>query len=268
MCLLLSAFKPRLLLVRIAMVLCFLMIILCVALIVYDILVEIDPTRCFFLDCSAATINASNSTTNIIISGWPVTISWPAAFQTSMDAKRIFQGIQIALGVLYILFAALYILTCFIYRKVNLYRKPIYSADSRRTGNHDAIATPSKHSNHVVSQSNSNGHITTYMVMGERATSTKYHHSASVTSAPAQTVLQNVVPRKTTKPKSAVRPRTSSVNVSRICTRCLQEPRMVLTTGYERANYFSHLCASCNNEMVTYRRKGTGRISTSQQWKP
>ena len=265
----LSAFKSRLFLVRIAVVICCLMIVLCMALIAYDILVVIDPTRCFFLDCSAAIINISNATlSNITVTGWPIYITWPAYFQTAMNAKRIFQGIQISLGALYILLASLYILTYVLYRTANLYHKTIYSAERPRTTTYNRLATPAKHSNHVAPQHNSHGQVTTYMIAGEITPSGKQHSSRGVLSAVVPRNLSTPKPKSRPKSKSVPRPRASSVNYDRICTRCMREPRMVLTTSFERENYFSHLCASCNNEMVTYRRKGTGvKSSSSGKWK-
>ena len=90
-------------------------------LIAYDILVLVDPTRCFFLNCNAATVNASNSTTIVIVSGWPISIVWPNSFLTTMIAKRIFQSIQILCTVLFMLFCILYIATYFIYQRMSLY---------------------------------------------------------------------------------------------------------------------------------------------------
>lgn len=243
------------------------MIILCMALIAYDILVVIDPTRCFFLDCSAAIVNISNATlSNITVTGWPIYVSWPSYFQTAMNAKRVFQGIQISLGALYILLAALYILTYVIYRTANLYHKTVYKPETPRAATYNRLATPRKHSNNVFPQQNSHGQVTMYMITGEITSSAKQHSTPVVFSAKIPRTVNT--PRPKSKPKSAPRPRASSVNYDRICTRCMREPRMVLITNFERENYFSHLCASCNNEMTTYRRKGTGVASSSnQKWK-
>lgn len=245
------------------------MIFLCMALIAYDILVVIDPTRCFFLDCSAAIVNISNATlSNITVTGWPIYVSWPAYFQTAMNAKRIFQGIQISLGALYILLAALYILTYVLYRTANLYHKTIYSAETPRPTTYNRLATPRKQSNHVSPHHNSQGQVTTYMITRETTASGKRHLSSGVLSAMAPRNLSTPKPKARPKSQSVPRPRASSVNYDRICTRCMREPRIVLTTNFERENYFSHLCATCNNEMITYRRKGTGRnSSTSRKWK-
>lgn len=229
-------------------------------LIAYDILVEIDPTRCFFLNCNDATVN---STTNTTVTGWPINISWPAYFQTAMNAKRIFQGIQIASAGLFMLFASLYILTYFIYRKIHLQDNTIYSAQSRA---HDTIVTPTKRSNNVLQSHppyDSHRQVTTYMIAGQTTPLTKHRPSPAVPVG-----QQTIVTRKPQK-KPAVRPRANSVNYDRICTRCMREPRMILATNFERQNYFSHLCASCNNDLITYRRKGVGIYpSSNRKWKP
>ena len=49
-----------------------------------------------------------------------------------MNAKRIFQSIQLLCAGLFILFAALYLLTYYIYRHIKLGRETIYNADVRR----------------------------------------------------------------------------------------------------------------------------------------
>ena len=261
------AFKPRLLFLRIAMIICFLMMILCAVLIAYDILVLVDPTRCFFLNCNGAVVNASNSTTNITVTGWPLSITWPSYFQTNMNAKRIFQSIQILCACLFILFSALYILTYFIYRKINLHQTSIYNADHRTIVSHETVRSPTKHSNHIVESYpdyNKHGHmVTMYMIDGPVISGTKYHSSSA-----SHATAQEVVPKKI-RGTTARRPQTTVVNYDRICTRCMQEPRMILTTNNERQNYFSHLCASCNNEILNYQRKPTATSASSNQtWKP
>ena len=236
------------------------MIILCIALIQYDILVLIDPTRCFFLDCNSAVVNASNSTTNVTVTGWPLYITWPAYFQTNMNAKRIFQAIQILCAGLFILFAALYLLTYYIYRHIRLQQQTSYNADRRALSTYDTHRTsPVKQTNHVspsYPQFNPNHKITTYTVEGTPYTSAPY----------LPTTITTVRRRKS---KTFVRPRASSVDNDRVCTRCNREPRMILASSYERQNYFPHLCINCNNDFAHLRQKpAIGHAGGSRAWKP
>jgi len=237
--------------------------ILCLVLIAYDIVVLVDPTRCLFLNCNYATVNVSNSTFSYTVTGWPIYISWPSYFQTNMNAKRIFQSIQILLAVLFILFCSLYILTYFIYRRINLDQKSPYSTfgtpitPTRREFSKER----SSHSIQLSQQPYSLTHpVTTYIIEG--------HLSASTKDSSAGLIIKETSPRKIKK-KSVVRPRASSVNYDRVCTRCMKEPRMVLTSNYERQNYFSHLCVNCNNELLSYRRKPAYTSTlNSRLWKP
>jgi hypothetical protein len=254
------------------------MIILCFVLIVYDILVLIDPTQCFFLSCNNAVVNASNSTTNITVTGWPLTIAWPSYFQANMNAKRIFQSIQILCAALFILFLALYILTYFIYRRINLDRPTVYNPEQTKQSNNIIVQSqPSrtpKQSKHIVVQSqpsrtpkqsdhivepslsySPNYQVTYYTIVGRRS---------SFEEIPISPVIITERPREST-PKPI---RASSVSYQRICTRCLKEPRMILLTVSERQSYFSHLCLSCNKEMLHYRHKGPfTRSAGSSVWK-
>ncbi len=211
-------------------------------LIAYDILVLIDPTQCFFLNCNNAIVNASNSTTNITVTGWPLNITWPSYFQANMNAKRIFQSIQLLCASLFILFTALYILTYYIYRRINLDHQTIYNSNQSI-----------KHSNNIgqyYPPYTPNYQIITYTIVG-RTSSFEEHPSLSATEKPRE--------------NTAMRIRASSVSYHRICTRCLKEPRMVLLTISERQNYFSHLCLNCNKEVLNDRHKGP---FTRSIWKP
>jgi len=346
------------------------MIILCFVLIAYDILVLVDPTRCFFFDCSTATVNASNSTTIVIVSGWPLSISWPNYFLINMNAKRIFQGVQLFCASLFILFCLLYILTYIIYRKIRLHQETIYNADRHTLIKREATIPPNKHSDTIVESNPLNNIITTYIIEGNSTAFTKKNssladqntfvtregtrlsrkrsnttiqshpqnnlnhlvttyfiegHSTSFTknnpsladqrtlvtrdgirtstkrsntripshpennlnhlvttytieggsnsftkynSSLAPAVVYTMSPRKIEK-KPVVRSRTSSVNYERICTRCLEEPRMILTSHYEQQNCFSHLCINCNNEILNSHRKPSSvHSATSRTWKP
>ncbi|CAF3568877.1 unnamed protein product [Rotaria sp. Silwood2] len=246
------ACKPRLILLRIAIILCYIMIILCILLIVYDILVLIDPTRCFFLNCgNAQVIYQVNSTYNATITGWPLYISWPSYFQTNMTAKRIFQSIQMLCAALFILFCSLYILTYIIYRRINIDQGTIYKSDQHTFVRHEAVTSPIKRSNSIVqsfSQYNLNRLVTVYTIEGHPSTSANY------SSSPAPPIVNTITPQKAQR-KTVVRPRTSSENYDRICTRCLKEPRVILTTNYQRQDFFSHLCINCNNELLSHHKK-------------
>jgi len=245
------------------------MIILCILLIAYDILVLIDPTRCFFLNCNDASVNISNSTTDIIVTGWPLYITWPNYFQTNMNAKRIFQSIQLLCAGLFILFASLYLLTYYIYRYIRLNQQTIYNSDRRTYTTHETNRiSPITYSNNV-SQSypqynNNNNHkVTTYKIEGQPYKSAQYYYS----SPPL--VTTTITPRKTKSTTTFIRPRANSLNYDRLCTRCYREPRMILTTSYERQNFFSHLCIDCNNDLASNRRKPpVNQIKDNRIWRP
>ena len=247
--------KTNLILFRIAIILCCIMIVLCVVLIVYDILVLIDPTRCFILSCASAEVTYQvNSTHTATVTGWPLHISWPDDFQNKMNNKRIFQSIQIFCAVLFILFCSLYILTYLIYRRANFDEQFLVNTDQRDFLRQDATANAKQSSNNLVRSYpyfDLNALVATYHIESRPQT--------SIRAPPVETIN---TPRKL-REKTATRSRTASMNYARICTRCLKEPRMVLTTNYERENFFSHLCSNCNNELLTYRRKGPTYSSTN-----
>lgn len=225
------------------------MIILCMLLIAYDILVLIDPTRCFFLNCGDAVVSASN----ITVTGWPISITWPSYFQTNMNAKRIFQSIQLLCAGLFILCASLYLLTYYIYRNIRLHSQTIYAAD-RRTfttyeTNQTTSAKPLSYENKRITpvtqtsflsqsfpQYISNHKVKTYTIEGQPNTSKQY-------------------PLSSNKTTTFVRLRSSSVDNDRLCRRCNREPRMMLVSNYERENFFPYLCINCNNELAHVRRK-------------
>ncbi|CAF2909954.1 unnamed protein product [Rotaria sp. Silwood2] len=223
-------------------------------LVAYDILVLVDPTRCFFLNCNDASVDISNSTQNIIITGWPLYITWPSYFQTNMNAKRIFQSIQILCAGLFILFASLYILTFIIYRHIRLYQQTVSAADRRIFSvNEINRVSPTKYSNnesHSYPQYNHHRKTTTYMIESQPYTSAQYHYSSPVVP-PVTTII---TPR-ITNTKTFTGPRASSANYDRLCTRCNKEPRMILVTYYERKNLFPYLCISCNNKLLNHRQK-------------
>jgi hypothetical protein len=236
-------------------------------LIAYDILVLIDPTRCFFLNCNDAVVNASNSTTNITVSGWPLSITWPAYFQTNMNAIRIFQSIQLLCAGLFILFAALYILTYYIYRHIKLGHQTIYNADVRRlTKDEINRASPTK-DYRIESQPslryNPYHKVTTYMIEARPYTVT--HSYSAPPPSPVRTVM---VPNKT-KAKRVGRRRIGLVDNEPLCTRCHERNRMMLTTNYERQNYFANLCLNCNQDVSNDHRKVKfGFTKDNRVWRP
>jgi hypothetical protein len=241
------------------------MIILCLAVIAYDIIVLIDPTRCFFLNCDDATVDISNSTTYITTSGWPLNITWPDYFQTNMNAKRIFQSIQILCASLFILFASLYLLTYYIYRHMRLDQQTIYDVDRRTFTKYETNrATPIRRSNNVspiYPSFNPHHKITTYTIEGRPYSSTETNYSP-------QPVTKALIPRKT-KSNTFIRPRANSVNYDQLCTRCNREPRMILVSNYERQNFFPHLCINCNNDLVNDRQKPSlNQSSMNRVWRP
>jgi hypothetical protein len=239
-------------------------------LIAYDIIVIIDPTRCFFLNCNDAYVNASNSTTNITISGWPLYITWPNYFQTNMNAKRIFQSIQLLCAGLFILFAALYLLTYYIYRHIKLHQQTVYNADrgtfTREERNRASSAKYLNNASESPLAYNPQHKITTYTIEAQPYSPTEFYYSPP----PPQPVTTVIVPKKTkTKTKISPRPRANSVNYERLCTRCNREPRMILVSYYERKNFFPNLCFNCNHETVNNRRKLIiDQYKSNRTWRP
>jgi hypothetical protein len=241
--------------------LCVVMIFLCLVVITYDIFVLVDPTRCFFLSCSYATIDTSSGT----VTGWPLAITWPTAFQTKMNTKRLFQSLQLLCAILYIFFAALYIVTFAIYRHIRSLQQAPYhvsrsvypSYDTGRVSEkrvtrgpspvRPATRTLSRNSNYVSSpytHLSPNHKVTVYTIEGKPDTfARRYVPGNSSPSARA-----TMTPRRS-KAKTFVRPRANSADELRLCSRCNREPKMVLETHYERQNYFSHLCLNCNKEL-------------------
>ena len=258
-------------LLRVAVIFCGIMIFLLLVLVAYDILVLVDPTRCFFFDCNTALVYQSNSTSNTSIAGWPIYITWPSYFQTNMNAKRIFQGVQLLCAISFILFASLYILTYFIYRHIKLDQQTVYEPDHRIVSNNEVHrATPTRHVTHaspVFPQYHSHQKVTTYMIEGRPDTLEKYQYTAAAAS-PVAPVITTTTPRKA-KSKPNRRPRASSLSYERLCTRCNREPRLILRTPYERQNFFGHLCVNCNNDLVTTRRRAQVTYNRGpRNWKP
>ena len=258
------------------------MILLLAVLIAYDTLVVIDPTQCFFFSCKDAQVVVSNATANTIVTGWPLYITWPSYFQTAMNAKRIFQSIQGVCAFLYINFASLYVLTYYIYRHIYLAQR---HADHRVASSHETRrASSPKYTSRSVppsTQYHPNQRITVYHIEGQPNRSTNYMQpspapSKATTPAPIYVPPSNpprvssASPRKSrARTRSTSRARSSSEHYDRLCTRCNKENRMLLTTAYERQNYFTYLCSNCNYELAAFRRKApTTASKNSRIWIP
>ncbi len=223
------AYMPHIILLRIATILCCIMIILCIALIAYDILVLIDPTRCFFLNCdNAAVIYQVNSTYTETIAGWPIYIPWPNYFRTNMNAKRIFQSIQLLCSALFILFCSLYILTYIIYRRINLHQSTIYSFDQGTFTTQETTISPNNTA-HLYPPYNRNHLISKYNFEDYPSTWVKHTNSAKFVVEDTKTVSSN-----------------------EICRRCMREPRMIITANYGQEKLFSYVCIHCNDELLNY----------------
>ncbi|UJR09106.1 hypothetical protein I4U23_013353 [Adineta vaga] len=217
-----TACLPKLLLLRIATILCLCMIFLCTLLIIYDVFVLIDPSRCFFLNCANANVNyLENSTFHISLTGWPLTIMWPDNFRNSMNTKRFFQSVQLFSACLSILCCSVYISIYFIYRHLNLHRSLIYESPKLTT---TSIYTPYAYPEKCL--------VSNYDIM--------YNHVA---------LTQEIEIRKD------VLSRMTSVNSNRICRRCMKQPRMSLTNDYNPRTLFSYICTNCNNELMNTQRK-------------
>ena len=244
------------------------MIILCLALIAYDILVIIDPTRCFILNCASANVNyVVNSTYNSTTSGWPLNITYPAYFQANMTAKVIFQAVQLFLAALFILFCVFYILTYIIYRRIKVHHHTGYNADHNAYRTNETNGSQHRHSvAKVYPDYQRHGLSTMYHIELDYAPQVEYHHSP----LPVVVTTTTTTTKRRTKKATMMRARAYSVNYDRMCTSCLKEPRMSLTTDYERHNFFSHLCVNCNNELLINRRKPPlgFESTTNRKWKP
>ena len=246
-----SAWKPILILLRITIMLCCIMIVLCMALIAYDILVLIDPTRCFFLNCDDASVDISNSTHHIVVTGWPLHITWPDYFQRDMNAKRIFQSLQILCATLFILFTSLYLLTYVIYRHIRLRQQSFYNANNYQTlpAYETNRASPLKYSNGVY-EYNSPHQTTMYTNKGQAYTSGKDHY--------LPTIVLPVTERKMSRNEKIERSSQVPLGLNgyaRLCIRCNLKPRMILVTYYEQKYFFPHLCINCNHELAIRHRK-------------
>lgn len=197
------------------------MIFLCIGLIIYDIFVLIDPTRCFILNCSNANVvYFENSTAQISVTGWPLSIVWPSYFRNAMNTKRFFQSVQLCSAYLFILCCSIYILTYFNYRHFDLHRPSIYESSKKTT---TSIYAPYEYPQSVVS-----------------------NHDVDYSYLPI--VLE-------TERKKSLPSRMASTNSNEICRRCMKQPRMIITNDFGQRNLFSYTCFNCNNELLNSQRK-------------
>ena len=95
-----------------------------------------------------------------------------------------------------------------------------------------------------------------------------YILTRSYSAPPSSPVTKVIVPNRT-KAKRVVRRRVGLVDNEPICTRCHERNRMMLTTNYERQNYFANLCLNCNKDVSDKHRKVTfGFASGNRVWRP
>ncbi|CAF1112898.1 unnamed protein product [Adineta steineri] len=225
---LITAYIPRLIFIRIATILCCIMIVLCLVLIAYDILVLIDPTRCFILSCMNADVTYEiDSNYSTTITGWPLTIIWPDYFQIDMTAKRFFQGLQLFFACLFIFTCSLYISTYYIYRYLNLHRPTVYKLPELITST-GYIVNP-------YSQRNYEYIVPIHDMEDHPSRLVEYTHPPISQSIDTRTFIE---------------PRTISVNYNQMCRRCMEFPRMISTRTYQQQNPFSYVCFRCNNELL------------------
>jgi hypothetical protein len=144
--------------------------------------------------------------------------------------------------------------------------RPVYNrAPSPRPSNTKAVSRNSNNVSQPNSSVNPNNKITVYTIEGQPGTSTQKYNPPRAASPGGRTTA---IPSKT-KGKTFVRPRASSLDDGRKCTRCNRQPRMILATHYERQNYFSHLCVNCNKELGNDHRKTPYPIPrNSRHWIP
>jgi hypothetical protein len=261
-------------------------------LIAYDILVLIDPTRCFFLNCNNAVVNASNSTTNITVTGWPLYITWPQYFQTNMNAKRIFQSIQILAAGLFILCCSLYLLIYYIYRHIQLDQqtkyvtehrtftnveinrvtplKPILRDTSRatlinQTSFENNRTTPMKHTSF---ESNGLVPVKQSSFLSPSFPQVASNHKVRTFTIDGQSNTPNYVPLEGHRSGTFTEPIVISSKNNPLCRRCEDKPQMILATDYERENFVPHLCVNCNTELANIRQKPMHeRKGTIRRWK-
>lgn len=240
--------------------------VLCVLLIIYDILVLVDPSRCFMMDCNYAQVRYSpNSTYTTTVTGWPLSISWPDYFQTAMKAKRIFQSLQLFFAVLFIIGCLLYIFLYLIYREIDMEGNYIETEKHYRSSEYERAASiPSRHSSiTVLSSAPSNPYriATVYTIQSRPSVIRRYHRSVVEP-------IESESPISNSRQPTIVQQRADSMTGDRMCTRCSKEPQMILVTEYERKSFNANLCISCNQDDQRQRRKPI-RIQSlgSRKWK-
>jgi hypothetical protein len=248
-------------------------------LIAYDILVLIDPTRCFFLNCNNAVVSASNSTTNITVTGWPLYITWPQYFQNNMNAKRVFQSIQLLAAALFILCCSLYLLTYYIYRYIRLDQQAKYVTEHRILRNHEINRVSSKKTilhdtsrTTLVNQTSfeSNGLVP---IKGTSFLSPSFSQVAPDYKVRTYTIdgqrnTSNNLPLTESRSRIFTEPIVFTSENNPLCRRCENKPQMILATAYERENFVPHLCINCNTELANIRQKPMHeRKATIRRWR-
>ena len=233
-----TGFRPRLAVLRVAIVVCIVTMVLCVLLIDYDIFVLLDPTRCFFLDCNYAQVVTMENTT---VTGWPLNITWTSDFQRSMNAKRIFQSAQLFSAALFILFCSLFILTFVIYRNIDLYYRDLYDLKDGNNAFTDLKGSFNERSTTDLLPTSPLPPVSMGNVFVE--------HEIRPSSA-ADSVLAGPVDYRRRHRTVAPLPRApaKSAEDERLCTRCMEQPRMMVANHSERKIFFSPLCRRCNED--------------------
>jgi hypothetical protein len=235
--------------------------ILLMILIAYDILVLVDPTRCFFFNCDDAVVYLSNATDATNATGWPLRFTWPSYFQTNMNAKRIFQSIQLLCAGLFILFTSLYLLTYVIYRHILVDQRTVYNTSQSTYGNR---TTTGRYTNYT--PYNDHHTITAYTIESQPNSTPRYDYSASTPKDTPMTAY--VMPRKPIG-KAFPRSRANSASYNLLCSRCHDQPRLILRTRYEREHFYDNLCVNCNDELLHSSVKTPTRIFKHRRsWKP
>lgn len=226
----LVACRTTLVLVRIAMALCCMTLFVCVLLIVYDILVLTDPTRCFMLSCSDANVVvAVNTTSSITVTGWPLTVPWPDGFRSAMNTKRFIQGAQLFCVCFLILTCSLYLATCCICSHATRQPPPVRDTSEK--------ATISSRAMYVLPQNAPRSSVSIHDI-NERFSST------------VEDELSVVAYQLARRPNVPSRVPSKSASDNRICRRCMARPRAMITSEAGRCDLFSHTCTRCRDELL------------------
>lgn len=228
-------------------------------LIVYDIYVLIDPTQCYIFNCNDATVEVSTSTDTYYVSGWPLTVSWPAYFSRNMYVKRVAQATQLLTAALFIIFATLYIVTFVIYRNIRLDEKYVFNqfrtivlAEERK------IPTRKKTINSISPGSLQNSFLnppTKFLSDDQMYVPMRLDNITPDTSI---TTLNPESHKRDIRPKTRRKTMYSfdlPANYRLLCSRCKIKPRKLLSNVYEWTNFLPYLCVECNQAYIDMRRE-------------